>query len=155
MTIDIAAIAPDITVPGRFDGQVVLVTGAAGGMGFACATRAAREGGAVVLCDIDGAAAMEAAAGISANGGRALGIAADITSRDDCNRMVAAAVETFGSLDVATMPASWTGAEKGRPHRSTWRALPICAAPSTLTSWVRCWLVLLNYRRWWPKGRAA
>ena len=69
MSIPIQATAPDTIVPGRFSGQVILVTGAAGGMGLACATRAAREGGAVVLCDIDGEAAARAAAGISASGG--------------------------------------------------------------------------------------
>ena len=44
---------PATFVPDRFAGQVMLVTGAGGGMGLACATRAAREGAAVVLADIN------------------------------------------------------------------------------------------------------
>ena len=101
MTIAIPASAPDTFVPGRFAGQVIVITGAGGGMGLACAIRAAREGGSVVLCDIDAEAAAKAAGEITADGGKALGLGGDITRRDDCARMVAAAVERFGSLDVA------------------------------------------------------
>ena len=96
-----APIAPETVTPGRFAGQTMLVTGAAGGMGLACATRAAREGASVVLCDIDAKAATAAAEGLLAEGGRAVGIGADITRRDDCAAMVAAAVEAFGGLDIA------------------------------------------------------
>lgn len=115
MSIAIPATAPDTVIPGRFSGQVILVTGAAGGMGLACATRAAREGGAVVLCDIDGEAAARAAASITASGGKALGVGGDITSRDDCTRMVAAAVEAFGSLDVAINNAGVMDGGKDAP----------------------------------------
>lgn len=116
MSIPVQATTPDTIVPGRFGGQVILVTGAAGGMGLACAIRAAREGGAVVLCDIDGEAAVKAAAGISASGGKALGIAGDITRRDECTRMVAAAVEAFGALDVAINNAGvMDGGKDGPP----------------------------------------
>ena len=116
MTIAIPASGPDTFVPGRFDGQVILVTGAAGGMGLACAIRAAREGGAVVLCDIDAKAAVKAADDIKASGGKAIGLAGDITRRDDCSRMVAAAVDTFGSLDVAINNAGvMDGGKDGPP----------------------------------------
>lgn len=95
------AVDPTHIIPGRFKGKVMLVTGAAGGMGLAVATRAAREGAAVVLCDIDGAGAVTAASAIVAEGGRAIGFGGDITRREDCAAMVATAVASFGGLDVA------------------------------------------------------
>jgi len=97
----VTPIPADTFCPGRFAGQVMLVTGAAGGMGLACATRAALEGAAVVLADINAEAAEAAAGGIADRGGRAIGIGADITRREDCAAMVAAAADTFGGLDIA------------------------------------------------------
>jgi 3-oxoacyl-[acyl-carrier protein] reductase len=77
---------PATFVPDRFAGQGMLVTGAAGGMGLARATHAAREGAAMVLADIDAGAAEAAAGDIASAGGRAIGIGADITSREHCAR---------------------------------------------------------------------
>jgi NAD(P)-dependent dehydrogenase (short-subunit alcohol dehydrogenase family) len=111
-----APIAPETVTPGRFVGQAMLVTGAAGGMGLACAARAAREGAAVVLCDIDAGAAEQAAERLRAEGGRALGIGGDITRREDCAAMVAAAVDAFGGLDVAINAAGvMDGGPDGQP----------------------------------------
>lgn len=116
MNIAIPATDPNTFVPGRFADQVILVTGAAGGMGLACATRASREGGAVVLCDINAEAAASQAAEIAATGAKATGIGGDITRREDCARMVAAAVQAFGSLDVAINNAGvMDGGNEGRP----------------------------------------
>jgi NAD(P)-dependent dehydrogenase (short-subunit alcohol dehydrogenase family) len=116
MNISIPATDPETFVPGRFAGLVVLVTGAASGMGLACARRAAREDGAVVLCDVNADAAAEAAATISATGAKAIGIGGDITRREDCDRTVAAAVEAYGSLDVAINSAGvMDGGNDGRP----------------------------------------
>lgn len=107
---------PATFVQDRFAGQVMLVTGAAGGMGLACATRAAHEGAAVVLADIDAAAAESAAADIASAGGQAIGIGADITSREQCARMVEAAVVAFGGLDIAINNAGvMDGGAEGRP----------------------------------------
>ncbi len=116
MSIAMPPVDPQTFVARRFSGQVMLVTGGASGMGLACATRAAREDASVVICDVDAAAAAEAAAELAAVGGRAVGIAADITRRDDCARMVAAAVEAFGGLDVAINAAGvMDGGDDARP----------------------------------------
>ncbi len=88
-------------VPDRFSGQVVLVTGAASGIGRACAERAAREGAAVVLCDLDGVGAAAVASKLVDEGARAIGVGSDITRREDCENMVTQAVSAFGGIDVA------------------------------------------------------
>lgn len=85
-------------------------------MGLACATRAAREAAAVVICDVDAEAAAAAAAALQAAGGKAVGVGADITRRADCERMIAAAVEAYGALDVAVNAAGvMDGGNDGRP----------------------------------------
>ena len=81
----------------RFEGRVVLVTAGAQGIGAAVARRIAAEGGAVVVTDLQEDKVGEVAAGF---GERGLGLRVDVTSRDDVDAAVAAAVERFGRLDV-------------------------------------------------------
>jgi len=78
----------------RFEGQTVLVTGGAKGIGAATAARLASEGAQVVVADFDEAAATVTAERI---GGRA--VRCDVTSRADVEAAVAAAAES-GRLDV-------------------------------------------------------
>ncbi|MFO1313951.1 MAG: 3-hydroxybutyrate dehydrogenase [Burkholderiales bacterium] len=80
--------------------QVAIVTGAASGLGRAIALRYAREGAAVVIADLDGAAADKVAAEVVAGGGAALAVAMDVTSEEQVNAGVAATVERFGRLDI-------------------------------------------------------
>ncbi|MEC3993192.1 SDR family oxidoreductase [Actinacidiphila sp. DG2A-62] len=81
-------------------GKVVAVTGASSGIGEATALRMAERGAAVVL----GARRtdrLEALVDrIRAAGGRAEAVPTDVTRREDLDRLVAAAVERFGRLDV-------------------------------------------------------
>jgi NAD(P)-dependent dehydrogenase (short-subunit alcohol dehydrogenase family) len=96
----------------RLDGTVAIVTGAARGLGQAMATGLCRAGAHVVFADVDGAAlakATDAAAGPKC--GTALGIRCDITSRADCERVVAQTVEKFGALHVLV-----NNAAKGQAH---------------------------------------
>jgi NAD(P)-dependent dehydrogenase (short-subunit alcohol dehydrogenase family) len=96
----------------RLDGTVAIVTGAARGLGQAMAVGLCRAGANVVFADFDGAAlakATDPAAGL--NCGTALGIRCDITSRADCERVVAQTVEKFGALHVLV-----NNAAKGQVH---------------------------------------
>ena len=82
-------------------GRVVVLTGAARGIGAAMARRFAAEGAAgVVVSDVDAAAAEQVAAEIVAAGGRATAMAVDATSKDDLKALVRAAKKTYGGLDV-------------------------------------------------------
>ncbi|TCC45705.1 SDR family oxidoreductase [Kribbella capetownensis] len=81
----------------RFEGRVALVTAGAQGIGAAVARRIADEGGAVVVTDLQEEKVGQVAEEL---GRRALGLRADVTSREDVDAAVAAAVERFGRLDV-------------------------------------------------------
>ena len=85
---------------GRFDGRVVAVTGAAGGIGREVALRLASEGAAVVAVDLAGQALDAVVAEIAGAGGRAVAAVADVTDEAQVKAYVAVAVDTFGGLDA-------------------------------------------------------
>lgn len=80
------------------DGKVVIITGAASGMGHAAALLCAARGAAVVAADLNADGAKAVAAEIESSGGAALAQAADLTVEDDVNRLVEAAVGRFGTV---------------------------------------------------------
>jgi len=86
-----------------------LVTGAGHGIGRAIATAYAREGANVAIGDIDEAAAADTVRMIERAGGRAIFVRCDAPRASDHNRLVAACVETFGSLDIACNNAGISG----------------------------------------------
>jgi len=86
---------------GRAEGKVVVVTGAAQGMGRAIGHTLVKEGAKVVFADMNEAGAEEAAAGAAeAFGGEAMGMAVDVRSREQTAAVVAAAADRWGRLDV-------------------------------------------------------
>src|ERR671930_705585 len=80
---------------GALDDRVVLITGAARGIGAATARRLAREGARLVLADVDGVGAEKLAAEL---GGVA--VRADVTNAADIARMVDEPYQRWGRLDV-------------------------------------------------------
>lgn len=82
----------------RLTGKVVLITGAASGLGAVAAKMFATEGARVVIADTaDGSGVV---ADIVATGGEAVCVRTDVTSEADIVAAVECAVDTFGSLDV-------------------------------------------------------
>jgi dihydroxycyclohexadiene carboxylate dehydrogenase len=84
---------------GRFIGKVMVVTGAAQGIGHEVAIRAAREGAEVALVDRS-ELVYEAAAEIMASGGKAFAITADLESWSGAETAIAAARDRAGGLDI-------------------------------------------------------
>jgi len=81
-------------------GQVAVVTGGASGIGGATARRLAADGAKVLIADINGVAARENAARITAAGGEAGVVVADMGNSADIAAMVEGAVEHWGRLDI-------------------------------------------------------
>jgi dihydroanticapsin dehydrogenase len=81
-------------------GRRTLVVGGASGIGRATAERAAREGAALVVADIDRPAGEETIAAIQAAGGQASFASVDVADEGQVERMVEHATSTLGALDV-------------------------------------------------------
>lgn len=120
-------------------GRVAIVTGAAMGIGKACAAALARAGAAVVLADIDGTTGQAAAEEIAAGGGTTTFVATDVTRMPDMEAMATAAAERFGGIDILVNNAaraiggkvdeidedSWTTVLSTN-LTSVWRGMRVC-----------------------------
>jgi 3-hydroxybutyrate dehydrogenase len=82
------------------DGKVALITGAASGLGKAIAELYAKNGAAVAIADINQQAADATAAEINAAGGKAIGIAMDVTDEAAVNAGTDKVAAAFGHLDI-------------------------------------------------------
>jgi len=84
----------------KLDGKVAIVTGGGMGVGRGIAQVLAEAGAAVVVTARSADGIKQTAADIESQGGRALAIQADATKREDNERVVAAAIEKFGRIDI-------------------------------------------------------
>ena len=84
----------------RLEGRVAVVTGAAQGIGAACARAMAAEGARVVVADVNDEAGAALARAIADAGRQARFCRADVSAAADAERLVRFAVETFGAVDI-------------------------------------------------------
>ncbi len=82
------------------DNKIAIVTGAAKGIGLGCARVLGEAGAAVALVDIDQAAAQKAVEELRAEGVQVEAFMTDVSRSDQVNQMVAAAVKSFGQIDI-------------------------------------------------------
>jgi len=93
----------------RLDGEVALVTGAGAGIGRAIAETFAAAGAAVAVSDLKIDAANAVAGEIGKAGGRAVGIACNVTKEDDLQSAVRIAADRFGRLTILVNNAGGGG----------------------------------------------
>lgn len=91
----------------RLDGKVVVVTGAAQGIGFGCASLISSEGAAVVLGDLQDERGSLAAQKIRSAGGEAHFCHTDVKNEQDCSLLIEQTLKTFGRLDGLVNNAGW------------------------------------------------
>jgi 3-hydroxybutyrate dehydrogenase len=84
----------------RLKDKVAVITGAASGIGKEIAITFAREGGKVVIADLDQKAADATAAELDPTGARAIGVAMDVANEEQVNAGIAKSIARFGALDV-------------------------------------------------------
>jgi len=94
---------------GRFDDRVLVVTGAARGIGFGIATRFAEEGASVAVLDLDESSAADAAGRLPlVEGARSVGIGCDVSDSAAVEAAVARVVEELGGLHLLVNNAGVT-----------------------------------------------
>lgn len=89
----------------RLKNKVAIVTGAAGGIGLACAQRLAAEGAKVVLSDLSVEKGEQAAESIQESGADALFIACDVGEKAQVDALIAGTVAAFGRVDCVVANA--------------------------------------------------
>jgi NAD(P)-dependent dehydrogenase (short-subunit alcohol dehydrogenase family) len=94
----------------RFKDKVVVVTGAAQGIGEAYARALAKEGAAVVVADLNEESGAKVAASIEADGGRALFVPCDVSSAESARALATRTVEEYGGIDHLVNNAAIYGA---------------------------------------------
>jgi NAD(P)-dependent dehydrogenase (short-subunit alcohol dehydrogenase family) len=85
---------------GKLDNKVVVITGAASGMGKEMAILFANEGAKVVASDLNSEGTQNVVNQITSSGGIATGVVANVASEEDINKLIDTTIGTYGTLDV-------------------------------------------------------
>ncbi|MBB6215560.1 3-oxoacyl-[acyl-carrier protein] reductase [Anaerosolibacter carboniphilus] len=96
----------------RLKDKVAIVTGGGRGIGETTCLRFAEEGAKVVVADLNETDVQNVAAKIKAAGGEAVGIAVNVTDRDQVDKMIGDAVDQYGRLDILVNNAGITADAK-------------------------------------------
>lgn len=94
-----------LAIPGLLEGKTAIVTGSARGIGRATAELLAGSGANVLITDLDGDVAEQAAGEIEGN---VVSIGGDITSSGEPDKIVQKAIDEFGQLDILINNAGYT-----------------------------------------------
>ena len=121
--------------------KVAVITGAANGIGRACALQFARAGSHVVIADLEQerSSAEGVADEVRAAGREAEVVVADVCREQDVERMVESALARFGRVDTGVNNAAWAG---GSPP-SLWDE-PIFHRPTSLEAGLDHWNAMLE-----------
>jgi NAD(P)-dependent dehydrogenase (short-subunit alcohol dehydrogenase family) len=84
----------------RFENKVCVITGGTGGVGRTLVTLFASEGAKVMIADREEETCAQLVQEITSTGGQAAFYAGDLRSKDYCESLIQATVETFGGLDI-------------------------------------------------------
>jgi 2-hydroxycyclohexanecarboxyl-CoA dehydrogenase len=104
---------------GLLDSKTAIVTGGGGGIGRGIAERFASEGAAVVVAELDAGRAEETVASIRASGATAISVVADVREEHDVERVLHAALDERGRVDVLVNNVGHYGGARKAFHRST------------------------------------
>jgi NAD(P)-dependent dehydrogenase (short-subunit alcohol dehydrogenase family) len=98
-----------MTMAGRVEGKVALVTGGASGIGRATALTFAREGAKLVIADLNADGGQQTVHMITEQGGEAIFVRTDVSKAVEVQALISKAVETYGRLDCAHNNAGIAG----------------------------------------------
>lgn len=96
---------------GKLDGKVALITGGGSGIGEATAKKIAREGGKVIVADINEDGITRVVEAITSEGSEATGVTLNVTEKESWEAAVAKIKETYGALHIVFNNAGIGGAE--------------------------------------------
>jgi len=84
----------------KLEGRVAIVTGGGSGIGRGICRQIAKEGGKVVVCDIDAESAAATVASITEDGGEATSLKTDVTKKSEVRKMVEESRTKYGRIDI-------------------------------------------------------
>ena len=131
----------------RLKDKVALITGGGSGIGRASAELFAREGARILVSDLNESAAAETTAYIQDAGGEASATAGDVSVSADARRMVQAALDSYGRVDVLVNSAGITGRNAMYPGASPEEIWDRVIEVNLKGTYLMCWHAMPEMER--------